>query len=284
MDALGLMRKLAMKFRMIYLITIGTVLALICMANEAQASSYGYSVQQTNGYSVSGASLGSATLFSSSGASLGGSPGESFNGSADTLQSYVGNPAGRPAENTFPAKGMTTPDYGRGDALLTAPTLSTASVAEALLAGSGSTSGTGAWSISAPLTLSIAGSVTLSFNYTNQLSLVNDTTPSGAVATDFTYDFNIQNSSGITVFSSSPTAVNRTLSLTSQGNLSFPSSGSISITSGTLSAGTYTMTLSGASHVFINSAVPEPSTYMLLLSGSALVAVCARARRRLGLR
>jgi hypothetical protein len=256
--------------------------ALAGFADQARAGSYGYSVQQTSGYSVTGATIGSVTLFSSSGAFQTASPSgsESQGSTADTLQSYVGPGAGRPVENTFTAKGMTTPDYARGDALLGSPSFSTASVAEAFLAGGGNNNGTGAWSISAPLTLSNAGSVTLSFNFTNQLSLVNNTSPSGAVAADFSYDFGIQNSSGITVFSSSPTSVNRTMSLTSLGNISNPSSGSISITSGTLSSGTYTLTLSGASHVFINAAVPEPSTYMLVISGVLVISAAGGARRR----
>jgi hypothetical protein len=179
---------------------------------------------------------------------------------------------------------MTTPDYARGDSLLTSPSLSTASVAEGFLAGGGNNNGTGAWSISAPLTLNISGAVTLSFNFNNQLSLVNDSSPAGSIAADFTYDFDIQNSSGTVVFSSAPLSVNRTMSLTALGNISQISSGSISITSGTLSAGGYTMTLSGASHVFINAAVPEPSTYMLLVSGGALIAAAARAQRHTTLR
>lgn len=171
------------------------------LAGTAVAGTYGYSVQQTSNYSLSGGAFGPFTLFSSSAAFQNGSPSgsESQGSSADALQSYVGPGAGRPAENTFTAKGMTTPDYARGDALLTAPSLSTASVAEAFMAGAGNDNGTGAWSISAPLTLSATGTVTVSFSFTNQLSLINNTSPAGAVAADFSYDFDIHNSSGTVV-------------------------------------------------------------------------------------
>jgi hypothetical protein len=174
---------------------------------------------------------------------------------------------------------MTTPDYARGDALVTAPTLSTASVAEGFMADAGIATGSSAWSISAPLTLSVAGAVSLSFNYSNQFSLVNTTTPSGAVSADYNYTFSIKDSGGSIVFTSSPNAVNEALSLSSQGSNSPAGSGSISITSTTLTAGTYTMTLSGSSHVFIN-AVPEPSTDALLVSGAALIAGLALKLRR----
>jgi hypothetical protein len=274
------MGKSTVKVNRVFLFAIVAAWALVGLVGPARADSYGYSVEQTSGYSVSGATLGSLSFFSSSGAFQNASPSgsESQGSTSDTLQSYVGPGAGRPAENTFTPKGMTTPSYSRGDALLGSPTLSTASVAEGFLTSAGNGNGTGAWSISAPLSLISSGAVTLSFNFSNQLSLVN-TAPAGAIAADFSYDFDIQNSSGVVVFSSAPTSVNRTMSLTSLGNISQPAAGSLSITSTTLAAGSYTMTLSGASHVFIN-AVPEPSTYMLLVSGAMMIGGAARARRR----
>jgi hypothetical protein len=108
---------------------------------------------------------------------------------------------------------------------------------------------------------------------------VNDSSPSGSVAADFKYNFNIQNSIGTLVFSSAPTAVNRSLSLTTIGNISDPSAGSLSITSGVLSSGTYTATFSGSSHVFLN-AVPEPSSYILLGSGGGILGFAFLRRRQ----
>jgi hypothetical protein len=270
----------AVELRSFRLLTSVSVLALtLGLIGEVHAGSYVYSVQQTSNQSIT-ATAQSLTLFSSSAASQTAVPSgsESHGGTADTLQSYVGPVVGRPAENTFTQKGMTTPDYSRGDALLTQPLLSTASVAEAFLAGAGNSNGTGAWSISAPFTLASTAAIFFSFTYSNQLSLVNDTSPSGSVSADFTYTVNIQNSAGIILYSAAPTELNRALSLTSLGNISQASSGSILLVSSTLLPGEYTVTIAGSSHVFVN-AVPEPSSYMLLVSGGLFGFACLGRRR-----
>lgn len=240
---------------------------------QIRADSYGYSVQQTNSYVVTGATVGAITPFSSSSAAQTASPSgsESQVGADDSLQSYVGLVAGRPSENTFTPKGTTTPDYTRGDALVTVPptAFSTSNVAEGFLATPGLGTGTGAWSVSFPLTLTMTGAVSLSFSFSNQLTLTNTSAP-GSVTADFSWIFGIQDASGTLVFSSAPSEVNRTMSLTSGGSISIPDSGTITITTSTLGAGTYTGTISGSEHTFINT-VPEPSTYLLLGSGLALL-------------
>src|SRR3954447_8825659 len=136
---------------------LAAVSFIIGSVADVRASSYAYSVQQTSNYTISGATVGTATPFTSSSAAQNASPSgsESQVGAGDSLQSYAGPGAGRPAENTFTAKGMTTPDYFRGDALVTlAPSaLTTNNVAEGFLGGGGIGSGSGSWSLSLPLTV-----------------------------------------------------------------------------------------------------------------------------------
>jgi hypothetical protein len=220
---------------------------------------------------------------------MGTSPGgsEAHAGTLDALQSYVGPPGGRPAENTFTPKGQTTPDYARGDALITlTPSLTTSNVAEGFMAAAGTAAGAGSWSVSVPLTLSAAGAVTIGFDFTNQLTLVNtDGTPPGTVQADFSYTVTILNDAGALVFASSPSAVNRSASENAPGTVDLPASGSITITSGPLAAGTYTATISGAEHVFINAqgtppAVPAPPAVALLASGGVSVLGLRLWRRR----
>jgi hypothetical protein len=259
------------------------LILLLAFASAPQVrAGYAYSVQQTSAYNVSGATVGSITAFTSSSAAqntLSGSGSESKVGTGDTLESYTGPGADRPAENTFTPLGMRQLDYFRGDALVTlSPSaLTTSNVAEGSVLNNGIGSGSGSWSLSVPLTLAATSAVTLSFNFSNQLTLTNSS--GGNVAADFSYTFDIRNSSGSVVFTSSPTAVNQNASLGSAGTISNPASGSISITSGTLSAGTYTGTISGSEHVFIN-AVPEPSTFLLVGVGGMGMAIFALRRKR----
>jgi hypothetical protein len=241
------------------------------LPGEARANFYAYAVQQTSNYTFTGATVGTLTPLTSTSsaqvASISGS--EAHTGGFDALQSYVGPGAGRPAENTFTPKGQVTPDYARGDALVTAApaAFTTNNVAEAFMIGPGNSAGSGSWAVSAPITLTAAGVLTLGFNYTNQLQVVNTGSPfPGTVAADFGYTFTLQDAAGAIVFTSSPTAVNRNTSLSTVGSINLPGSGSISISTGTLAAGTYTGTIAGSEHTFITS-VPEPGSMALLLMG-----------------
>jgi hypothetical protein len=256
---------------------------LLGSINDARAIAYGYSVQQTSGYVFTGATTGSLTPFSSASSAQNAatSGSESTVGALDTSQAYVG-PA-RPPENTFTPLGPVTPDYSRGDALLTLPTFTTANVAESSLAGAGISSGSGAWALSGTLTLTAPGVVTLGLNYTDQL-LVSNTAPVGTVAADFGYILSIKDLSGVTVFTSAPNVLNRSLSLTGAGVNPLTSAGSVSITSTTLLAGTYTATLSGDSHVFITvpaTSVPDGGTTAALLGlGFVCLGFLSRYRSR----
>ncbi|GAC1468482.1 MAG: hypothetical protein NVSMB9_11200 [Isosphaeraceae bacterium] len=242
---------------------------------EARAGFYAYAEQQTSTYTFTGATVGTIKpLSSTSGAQTGAPTGsEAHSAGLDALQSYVG-PGPRPAENTFTPLGQVNPDFVRGDSLVTTtPSFTTANVAEGFLNGNGNSAGSGSWSVSAPITLSQAGTVTLGFAYMNNLTLVNAPvgTQTGTVAADYGYIFNIQDGNGFTVYSSAPTAVNRSLSLSTAGTAGGPGLGTLAITSTTLAAGTYTATISGSEHVFLD-VVPEPGSVALMAIGVCTLA------------
>jgi hypothetical protein len=158
----------------------------------------------------------------------------------------------------------------------------TANVAEVFLGNGGIGTGTGAWAISAPITVASSGAVTLTLSFTNDLVL-NNTFSVGTVEADFGYNFSIKNGAGVTIFDSSPTILNQSVSLTGFGSTLLPGAGTVSITSGTLAAGTYTATLAGNSHVFANvpaPAVPDSGSAFALLTLS-LIGLVGATRLRL---
>lgn len=244
----------------------------------ARAAVIAYSMQQTNGYALTGGTLGVFNPNTSSSAAQLAVPtgSEAHSGLADALQSYVGPIAGRPAENTFTKKGQTTPDYSRGDSLVNVVTPASNDVAELYLNSLGNSSGSGAWSISAPLTLTSGGTVTFGFNYANELQVING--GDGTAQAKYSYNISIQDSAGSTVFDSSPNNVNRSLSLPSAGTIDSITSGTITVTSGNLMVGAYVITVSGNESVFGSlNQIPEPTT--LSLMGLACAGLLARRRR-----
>lgn len=253
---------------------------ILGLAAGARADFYAYSYQKTSGYTFSGATVGAITPLSSTSDALIGTPSgsEAHTGSVDALQSYTGPTGTRPAENTFTPLGQVHPDYARGDSLLVlSPTvLTTQNVAESYINSAGNSAGAGAWSLSAQITVGSASALTLSFSYTNQLTLNNNPAGGlvGTVSADYGYTFTIQDASGNTVFTSSPKEVNRAVSLSMAGMVNRPDTGTITITSGTLAAGTYTGTLTGTNNVHtLVRAVPEPASLALLATGFGLFAL-----------
>jgi hypothetical protein len=233
-------------------------------------------MQQTNSYSLTGGTLGlfSPNTSTSSAQTASPSGSEAHSGLADALQSYAGPVAGRPAENTFTKKGQTTPDYSRGDSLINIVNPSSNDVAELYLNSLGNSAGSGAWSISAPLTLTSAGVVTFGFNFANELQLIND--GSGTAQAKYSYNITIQDANGNTLFDNSPASVNRSLSLPGAGTIDSLTSGSLTTTTGTLSPGSYVITVSGNESVF-GAVIPEPTTLSVI--GLACVGLLARRRR-----
>jgi hypothetical protein len=262
------------------MIALGAALALtIASPGTARADYYGYAEQTITSLAFTGATVGTVGMGSQSSASQIGVPGgsESHTASLDALQSFVG-PSGRPAENTYTPLGQVHPDYIRGDSQIVAPaTLN--SVAEGFKTFPGNSAGAGSVSLSAPITVTAAGTVTLSFNFANMVSVFQNS-PGGSVAANVTFEFDIQNSSGTNVFRSTPDAVNVSFSLTTIGNAGATGSGSVTITSGVLAAGTYQGTITEGSNVFI-SAVPEPSSVVLMGIGGLSAFFLVRRTRRL---
>jgi hypothetical protein len=256
-------------------ITAATLAA--AWAIPCRAALYGYAVQQTTGYTFTGATAGTISMSSSSSASQNASPSgsDAHSGTNDALESYVGPAAGKPPENTFTPKGQTTPDYSRGDAAFGAAAFGTNNVAELDLDGGGNASGAGSWAATVPVTVTTGGALTVTLAYTNQLALVNTGSPAGTVQASYSWNFTLQNSASTVVFSSSPSALNLSAGLTSIGTTTIPGSGTVAVTTGALAAGTYNATFTGTETVFAN-AVPEPAAG----GGLALLALGAARRNR----
>jgi hypothetical protein len=270
-----------------FLLTV-SVVGCLCLAGTARADFYAYGVQQTSGYTFTGATVGTLSPNSLSSAAQTATPAgaDAHVGTTDVLESYVGPAAGKPPENTFTPKGLTTPSYARGDALLSfvPGTPVTSNVAELYMVGGGpgtNAAASGSWSLSAPIAVTTIGgsALSLTFAYVNTLSVIHTGLPPGVVQASYSYTFTVQDAAGAIIFTSSPTAVNNTISLLVPGATTLPGSGSLTITTGTLGVGTYTATISGTETVFAN-AVPEPSTVVLMGLGIAGVAGTV-ARRRL---
>jgi hypothetical protein len=257
---------------------VAVAAAAIGWAAPARAAVTAFSLQQTSGYSLTGGALGLFSPNTSTSAAQTAVPStfEAHSGLADALESYAGPLAGRPPENTFTKKGQTTPDYSRGDTLINIVNPASNDVAELYLTSLGNSSGSGAWSVSAPLTLTSSGSVTLGFSFNNELQVIND--GGGTAQAKYSYNISIQDANGVTVFDNSPTVVNRSMSLATAGAFDVVSSGSAAVTSGTLPVGTYVITLSGNESVFGNlTVVPEPAALSVIALGC--VGLLGRRRR-----
>jgi len=269
-----------------FIASFAAIALVATLAGETRADSYAYATQTLNTFAFSstpaGATIGALTTQASTsainvqGATPSGIAGDTAE--RDPLSAYVGN-APIPAQNTFTPVGAINPDYSRGDALIT-PAFTISTVGEGYLTPPGRETGAGSFSVSAPTTLATAGTVTLTFNYTNDLNAFLTGGP-GLTSASNSFNFTITTVGGtVILFSSSPTAVNNSVSLTTPGSNDIaPGAGSISITSGVLPAGTYTASIAGTSKVELNqSIIPEPSSVILL--GSGLVLGLGTAVRR----
>jgi hypothetical protein len=286
------------KARRMYLRLLAStaVLALIAgIQSGARADVYAFAQQQLTNFTFTGATAGAFTFGTSSSAIQAGVPSgmdAHLGGTglpSDVLESYVGPPP-KPPENLFTQVGQVNADYVRGDALINTAR-DTNNVGEGFLAHAGNSAGVGAWSASAPITVTAAGgsTVTLSFDFSNLLKVIIDTNHGlGNQSATAVYEFNftIQNATGIVVFNSKPSDVNKGIGLTAPGSIGappsgLPATGSVIVTSILLPAGTYQATLTGSERVFLSAsgAVPEPGSLVLLCMGGVAFAAMYRVRR-----
>ena len=266
--------------RFLTVIAAALLMMLGCTAS-ARAALYAYSYQQTGNYSITGATAGTINANSQSSAAQTAIPSgsDAHSGLFDVLQSYVGPGAGKPPENQFTAKGQTTPDYSRGDAFVTSSGFGTNNVAELFLTNPGDAAASGGWSVSIPLTVLQSGAVSVGFDYANNLTVNHSGSPAGTVQGNFSYTLGIRDASGASVFTASPSVLNRNASLTSAGSIVDAGSGSVLLTSPTLPAGAYTLTLSGTENVLANL-VPEPVSSLAGLGLSWTILIRPHRRRR----
>jgi hypothetical protein len=153
-------------------------------------------------------------------------------------------------------------------------------VAETFLTSPGDSSAAGSWSVTIPVTVAVAGDVSMGFNFTNQLTLI-DTGSIGTTANleaFYKYRLTIRASSGEIMPSPSPdAAVNLDITRTTPGTTNVPGSGTVMITATLPSPDIYTFTLTGSTNVTA-SLTPEPATAGLVMIAAPTVLV--RRRRR----
>jgi hypothetical protein len=251
---------------------------------KARAQVYGFSTIQTSSYTFTGATASLSTTSSSDSAIVNGSGVVITTGLPDVPEAFQG-PEGKPLENTFSAKGQTSPDYARGDALIATPlaSLATNAVAEAYLTSVGGASSAASMSVNVLFTVGTAGAVTIGFSYLDALDLNNMDASGGVVVASDSYNIVIKNNDHITVFTSSPKTLNHNPSQDSMGETLLQQAGTTSITTGVLPAGTYTATITTGSTVDLRqgvaSTVPEPGS-LAMLGGIALTGAAGILRRR----
>jgi hypothetical protein len=268
---------------------------LVGTVSTARADVYAFAQQELTSFVFTGATAGPLVFGTSTSAAQIGVPTgfESHLGAIglpnDALESYVGGPP-KPPENFFTQVGPVNADYVRGDAIITAAQNAN-NVAEGFLAHAGNSSGLGAWSASAPITITstLGNTVSLSFNFSNLLKLIVDTnhgfTNQSATAV-YEFNFTIADAAGIVRFNRSAPEVNAAIGLTAPGTVflpptGFPATGSVTLTSSLLPPGVYQATLSGSERVFLSAdaATPEPGSLVLLCMGGVGFALMYRLMR-----
>ncbi len=280
----------------------------------AEQTLTGLSVSLTGG-TLTGATVSYGSSDASSLTALDGSSISSANSAlppgTDPAQAYVGTPA-PPPQNTFsqfatfssappqPSGDVPlTPSAGfsRGDALITPGSglfstsgVTTSNVAETFMTGAthAAGSGTGSWAITANFTVSGAATTgaTLSYStgYSNYLfaSIFSSTDglPGISAHANYALDFTLKNSAGLLIGEVTPGALNHSDG-TPPNTVGLLLSGTDSgqIHAG-LGDGSYSLTITGTEIVQAATAVPEPSSLILMCLGGGVGLVVLTARRR----
>jgi len=264
-----------------YLSVAGISLGL---ASSAQgAITYGYAQQTLSNVTVTGVlSNTAAGGIATSAASAIDGTGVSTNGFTDTLQAYSGAapPAG---QNSFvkystAGGGSQAGDFTRGDAFLNLTNIFTtgfsgSTVAESATNGvAGLLTGTSTWLISGTFTAPTSSSVTVSYNWANDIVAI--ATAPGAAQAKYSFLVTIQDSHGHSI-DASPAELNSTIAAPPNGPEVITSgSGSVLLSLAGLTAGdTFAITLTGQSATDVTSpnAVPEPSSALLFSCAAGLL-------------
>jgi len=266
-----------------YLSVAGISLGL---ASSAQgAITYGYAQQTLSNITVTGVLSDPVKGgISTSAASAIDGTGVSTNGFLDTLQAYQG--AAPPAGQNFYSKYSTTGggtqagDFTRGDAVLGVGSFFTtgltgSTVAESATGGAaGLLTGTSTWLVSGTFTAPTSSSVTVSYNWVNDIITI--ATAPGAAQAKFSFLITIQDTHGHSI-DASPAELNSTIAAPPNGpEVTTSGSGSAVLSLAGLTAGdTFSITLTGQSAADVTSpnAVPEPSSAVLFSCAAGLLAL-----------
>jgi hypothetical protein len=257
---------------------------LAAAAPAARASNvYAYSQQTLDKLAFTGATLSPLTTSTSDSATLTGYAGVANSDPTDALVAFVGTANAGSAQNYFPAAGaLGTASFARGDVLLGGGAFST--VAEGSVVGAGLATGDSSYTVSGDFTLTGAGlhQVALAFEYANALRVDFSGAEPGLSAANFKTNFTIKitDINGTVVFDSSPSELNKSISLTAAGTTSFSNASTPFSVSTDLLAGTYTASITSLSEIALRSSVPEPSSVILMGCGIASAVGFAARRAR----
>ena len=250
------------------------IVITLCSSTGAPAALYAYVTQQTTNYTFTNASPGILTVSSSTRAEQNVDPAdlESHTDELDPLQSYVGPAPGRPAENFFGRKGMTTPNYSRGDAVFAPSPIAPRHVAELFVSAPGSATAGSDSLVTIPLTVLGNGPVTITMNYSNRMVVDHPGTISGTVQATHAFELSIERS-GMPVFFGAPNVLNRTTIYDSFNSSDEVLSGQVNFITPALDPGTYTAMIA-IDELVTATILPEPGL------GTVLLACLALSRRR----
>jgi hypothetical protein len=267
-------------------IVVGVLLTGMSSTQSAHAEAYAFASEQITSFSLSpnASSLSNNMETTLTSAQWGGFPSSGFStttfsgGASDASQATAGS-GPFPAENTFSAS-LLGSQGARGDALTSASSAFPAfsNVAEARTVNQAGGGSEGRNTSATTFTITTPGVLTVSFSFSEALRAFTTLSNEFAEA-NLANTLTVQNNLGAILFASSPNAVNLACSSPNCSNIS---SGTLSVTTGTLAAGTYTLGFRSTSQVNVvgvEPAVPEPSTWAMMILGFAGVGFMAYRRR-----